>query len=310
MDVTDSTTRVRMMLADTAGADGATISAADGLLRTFHGDPSVNWPALYAEVTQRAAGVAPAGSPYWTQGRPLSVLAFWGSDARARLAADQNTPAATLALLAADPDQGVRQWAAAPRRPTVLAAPVPVPPVPGPAPRKGSRWLPAVLASLATAVVAGLIGAGLWSAGVQNGYTTTVVDQEAREATTHEELTGQYELKTLKRRVCGNNKDYLSCVNQHVTLYNTVCLSKDLNGLAKATCSDLKKFIHDVKVRYRRCGAGCRTRADANGLWGWAYLRTVPLVASVSNNDALPEITHDERCTFVLGPIKLGTCPR
>ncbi len=308
MDAPDPTTRVRAMLVDTAGADGTTIGAADGLLQTYHGDPTINWQGLHAEAAARGDGVAPVGPPYWTLGRPSSVLAFWGADGRSRIAADPATPSPLLSLMAADPDPRVRQWASARGGAPSTAA---LPPIaPGVAPKRGSRWLPAVLAAVVTALAACLVGAGLWSAGVNNGYATTVVDQQAREATSREALTGQYELKELKRRICGNNKDYLSCVNMHVTLYNAVCLNTKLTGAASATCHDLSTFIDTTKVRYKKCGTGCKTRADADGKWGWPYLQAVPVVETVSNDDALPEISHVERCEFVLGAVKLGTCPR
>ena len=38
------------------------------------------------------------------------------------------------------------------------------------------------------------------------------------------------------------------------------------------------------------------------------YLRLVADTVNVSDNDKVPEITHEESCYFELGPIAIGNC--
>ena len=153
-------------------------------------------------------------------------------------------------------------------------------------------------------------GAVALIAGFSNAYSFTVVDQEERAETFHRELTGRYDVEEESRRICGGDEDYLSCINQHVVLYNVVCRGKTLTSDGSAVCKELKGFIAETRGKYRTCGSGCETRADSDGLWGWPYLRSVPVTVLVSNGDSLPEVAHRERCNFDLGPFKIGNCSR
>lgn len=317
MNGPDATASVAQeVFAASSRVDGATIGTVDANLRNHVQNHAVDWRRLHAEAQQRDRGVIPEGPPYWDQGRPLSVLAFMGAAARVRIAADPHTPGALLAIMAGDPDQSVHgavagRAAAAPGANAPMAAEgrpdaVPPPTRPG-SPRR--VWMSAVVASLATAVVLAAAVAGLAFVGLNNGYSYSVTDQTGREETFHEEWTGTYDIVALNKRICGDNDDYLSCIDQHEAVHTTECLNLKLTSDGAATCRELKTFIKQGKARYKTCGYGCTTRADSNGLWGWTYLRAVPVTEQVSNKDAVPEVTHIERCTFVLGPITLGSCP-
>ena len=158
--------------------------------------------------------------------------------------------------------------------------------------------LTAALASLAVTVIGGF----------SNAYSVEVVDQEARLATSHQELTGRYSVSYASDQLCGDGEDLLSCVNQHVVLYNIVCADRPLTDDGNEICSSLSGFVDEIQAEYDRCGTGCETQADEDGLWGWPYLRLTPETASVSTGDWLPEISHHEHCYFKLGQIQVGSC--
>src|SRR5699024_9428318 len=54
--------------------------------------------------------------------------------------------------------------------------------------------------------------------GLSNGYERDVVYEEAFSITNFEAMTFEE-----GDQICGGGEDYLSCLNQHVTMYNTVC---------------------------------------------------------------------------------------
>lgn len=152
------------------------------------------------------------------------------------------------------------------------------------------------------------VGAVALIAGFNNAYSITVVDQEARAETFHREPTGRYSVKERTDRICGHDEDYLSCINQHVVLYNVVCKGNKLTADGSNVCTELDGFIGEIRKTYKTCGSGCETRAGNDGLWGWPYLQSVPETVRISNSDSLSEISHLEHCNFKLGPVKVGNC--
>ena len=127
---------------------------------------------------------------------------------------------------------------------------------------------------------------------------------------TREEPTGLYDVYETDRRICGNDEDYFSCVNQHVAVFNSSCADVPLTQAGDEICTELEGFIEDTKASYAECGADCRTVAGDGGLWGWAYLETEAEMHEVVDQEARPAVTHTERCDFVLGAIEIGSCPR
>lgn len=183
------------------------------------------------------------------------------------------------------------------------------PPVPAPPRVRGSHvpWI--VLSGILSAVVVAAVFLVLIIVGLSNAYTVTVVDRAAHAETFHTEVGDTFDIVEQGGRICDSGDDYWNCVNMHVAMYNTVCLDQALTADATQTCTNLSSFIADTKKRYKKCGAGCTTKGNKDGLWGWAYLRLAPTSVEVSNNDQQPEVTHEERCAFDLGAIRLGTCP-
>lgn len=174
-------------------------------------------------------------------------------------------------------------------------------------PRKGKAgWI--VLASVGGALVLALIACVV--AGFANGYSHEVVVQEATEATYKDQPTGSYDVVEKDERICGGDEDYLSCINQHVAVYNSVCADAVLTSYGEMICESLSTFIEDIRSEYDRCGAGCTTAAGSDGTWGWPYLEQVAEMETVVDEPAQPEVTRTERCTFDLGPIEFGSCPR
>lgn len=160
-------------------------------------------------------------------------------------------------------------------------------------------------------ITLGVVGFVAWSVaaiGMHNGYEHTVVDQEARTATYHSELSGTYSLVSTGEQLCGDDEDYLSCINQHVTLFNSVCVGYTLTDSAQLTCDDLSEFIDDVNDQYDSCGYGCRTRADGED-WGWSYQRLVQTRRDVLTSDGVPQVSHVERCDFQFAGWSIGSCP-
>lgn len=155
-----------------------------------------------------------------------------------------------------------------------------------------------------TAMTAFGVSLGLFAAGVANGYTFEVVDRPSQQVT---EFSGiAFERGS---RICGGGSDYQSCANMHAAMYNSLCTTSDwprLTSAARLTCGQLDEFVDDVLARSRSCGYGCTTSADAEGRWGWSYLRPV----SVTTQVTIDRVTHVETCWFNLGPVKLGNCPR
>lgn len=175
-------------------------------------------------------------------------------------------------------------------------------------PKRGARWIPIGLSSLATALVVVVVGLALIDAGLRNAYSITVVDQESRSADFHYEPTGRYDLVASTEYICGDGYQFYTCIEQHRTMHNTVCVSVFLTDLATATCARLRLFIEEGYVRLEACGYGCETRAD-DGKWGWTHLRLRAETTLVSNGDEIPEISHREHCYFELGRLALGICP-
>lgn len=304
METGDLTSRLeRHLIFEESSVTGETIAAADRYLHSHQGNPDVDWSRIRSAALARFGDLPPQGAPYWSQGQPLTVAAFWAATARGQIASDPRTPPQLLAILSADPVPAVSSRAQANPSAPVSAAPPPV------GARQRKRWPVALAASLITGVLFGLLVVALVSTGLGNAYSFTVVDQEARAGTFREELTGRHDLTEAKKRICGGDEDYLSCLNQHVTLYNTVCADQDLTEEATQLCSQLDDFVDSTRSRYRTCGSGCRTQVDSSGQWGWPYLNQVPETTEVSNGDALPEISHVENCYFSLGPVRIGNCP-
>lgn len=149
----------------------------------------------------------------------------------------------------------------------------------------------------------------LMIAGLNNAYSFPVVVQEARPATTQLVHGSAMNLTQTDGRICGGGEDYSDCLNMHIAMYNSVCVGMPLTASARSTCADLSTFIDDVSARAADCGSGCTTRTDEQGLWGWAYLRPTSERVAISNDNRLPEITHDEHCVFSLGAVQFGNCP-
>lgn len=160
-------------------------------------------------------------------------------------------------------------------------------------------WLPLLLVALLSFIVVGST----------NNYPVEVVVQEARPATQSLQATGNYNVSRTDSRICEPDQDYLACINAHVAAYNSVCVSNPLTWTASGICSQMSDFIAQIKNNYQGCGYGCRTQGEY-GTWGWPYLRLEPEVAMASDNNALPQVTRTEHCSFDLGIIQIGTCGR
>lgn len=127
--------------------------------------------------------------------------------------------------------------------------------------------------------------------------------------TYHDEVynTGYYNVVGTDKSICVGGEDYLSCVNSHVTMYNSICADKLLTSSAKLTCDSLDSFINDVKSRYKSCGYGCTTRGGSGEKWGWNYYTSSEETETkkVSNND---EVTHIAHCYTNIWGSKWGEC--
>lgn len=307
------------VLADMSMVNGKTIGDVDTVLHTYHQNPAVDWSRVHAEALRRVGNVTPFSRPYWVQGRPVSVLAFWDADARGRLAQDPNTPPSLLTIMASDPDLSVQHRVASnPNTPAdvreVLSENTEsTKPYPTEAATKStvrdSKKFTIMMTSAITTVLLGLVVAALIIAGLNNAYSFKVVDQPARKETYHQQFTGKYDITPSHLQVCGDGEDYASCVKQHEVLYEAVCADTSLTEKGLATCRSLNDFLAGSRVELQKCGSGCMTKAGENGLWGWPYIRAVPATSLVSNNDRLPEISHSEHCYFKLGPARIGNCP-
>ncbi|MDR0951076.1 MAG: hypothetical protein LBM13_05570 [Candidatus Ancillula sp.] len=126
------------------------------------------------------------------------------------------------------------------------------------------------------------------------------IDQKASNSTYQ---TGNYNIEDTGNSICGNNEDYLSCVNQSVSVYNSVCVNKNLTASANKTCDDFSSFIDEIKQKYDSCGYGCTTSSE-NGKWGWDYLEDVP----ETKTKTIPEEKHAAFCYLGNGWLKIGEC--
>lgn len=104
--------------ADSRLAGGA-LWATDGMLHSYE-SKEIDWEALWRSAANNQRGIPPYGErPYWTPtgpgGRwtPHSVLAFWGTESRLRVANDPRTDELFLKMIFEDPDARVRSAAAA-----------------------------------------------------------------------------------------------------------------------------------------------------------------------------------------------------
>lgn len=92
--------------------------ATDGMLHPYY-EADIDWRGIWDAASDQAVGVPPFGlRPYWISSQepggqplPLSTLAFRGSQARAQVAIDPETPESVLQILASDPDPLVRRAA-------------------------------------------------------------------------------------------------------------------------------------------------------------------------------------------------------
>jgi hypothetical protein len=134
------------------------------------------------------------------------------------------------------------------------------------------------------------------------------VDQEYQAGTYRTENTGNYNITYTSRWICSGGQDYLSCVNQHVSIYNSVCVGKNLTASANSICNNLNDFIDETKSKYYNCGYDCKTVSDNSGNWGWQYLDLTPETHRLSNHDAKKEISHSAFCIIKLGVLEIGEC--
>lgn len=157
---------------------------------------------------------------------------------------------------------------------------------------------------VATAVGAGVVGS-LVVAGLNGSYDTVVEDRPAGAPIA--EFTG-LDLRPLDGEICGGGEDYWSCTAMHNTMWNSLCtgFDDDRTLIARATCDGLRSFVDRSWERYETCGAGCETRTNDDGRWGYSYYSAVPQTRLVEQ----PRVTHTETCYFALGSIKIGYCPR
>lgn len=142
--------------------------------------------------------------------------------------------------------------------------------------------------------------------GLQNNYDVVIVDQPAEPASQSLRPTGKYHVTTTRERICEPGDNYLGCVNSHIAMFNSVCIDRKLTSNAYAECGRLKDFLDEIGDAYDRHGYEYTT--GAKGDWGWPYLRLEPETEMRSNNDARPELTHREHCSFDLGVVTVGTC--
>lgn len=157
---------------------------------------------------------------------------------------------------------------------------------------------------IATALTAGTVGA-LVVVGLNGSYDTVIVDRAAEEPIA--EFVG-FDVQSLDGEICGVGEDYWSCTAMHNTMWNSLCTGSDDNRtlVARGTCDSLRNFVDEAWARYETCGAGCETRTDVDGRWGYSYHNAVPQTRMVEQ----PRIAHTETCYFALGAIKIGFCPR
>ena len=81
--------------------------ATDGMVHTYY-EADIDWRGIWDAASDQAVGVPPFGlRPYWISSQepggqplPLSTLAFRGSQARAQVAIDPETPESVLQILA------------------------------------------------------------------------------------------------------------------------------------------------------------------------------------------------------------------
>jgi len=178
-------------------------------------------------------------------------------------------------------------------------------------------YIAALTITITIAAVASVLGAVV-VVGLNNAYSTTVVLQRERAATTQSSYSGAVDLVYSSDYICGDGDDYNNCLNMHIAMYNSVCVTSarslfnpskvELSSSANNTCDRLDSFIEDIRARAASCGYGCTTQADEDGRWGWAYLRPSPVSVEISNDNRLPRLTYLEHCLFDLGFIKLGAC--
>lgn len=166
----------------------------------------------------------------------------------------------------------------------------------------------ALTIAIALVILVITLGFSAFVTGGQFFKWRTKVVQEKKPETFRQENTGNYNINYTQRQICGGGEDYLSCVNSHVTLYNSICVGKSLTDGAESTCASLLDFIHDVQNRSATCGYGCVTQVADDGLWGWPYLELEPETRQVSNNDGASEITRPSLCFVKIGTVAIGEC--
>lgn len=160
-------------------------------------------------------------------------------------------------------------------------------------------------------VVSSVIGA-LLVTGLNNARSHEVIVSELTSLSAYSATT--IDLVQSSRQICRDGDDYTQCLNMHIAMYNSVCVTSDaspfstpatLSSTARLTCNSLGGLIEDMQVERANCGYGCTVRVGADGRWGFAYLRPSLVATKVH----VPRVTYEERCDFDLGPIKLGYCP-
>lgn len=165
----------------------------------------------------------------------------------------------------------------------------------------------AAVASVLTAVAIVGLFAALIVAGLDNSYSFTVIDRPESSLT----RANGVELVS-SEQICGDGEEYSGCVNMHVAVYNSACLSpgpswvdsSPLTPASVSTCASLLDFIEEAKAQSDACGYGCTTTTGGSGEWGWAYLSP----RMVTQDVVIEGVSHREYCWFVLGPFGLGSC--
>lgn len=272
---------------------GSQIEYVDSLLRQFCIGRSFLWSDIRSTVESFRGELPPFGGTYWLGEKPVSLAAFFTTEARLRLASDPQTPAGLRSLMTVDHEASVRIQALVESRTADHAQ--------SPSDESGNSgffgklfWI-AAIAFLAV----GFINARVYEA---NAETQTPDTAESSQSIT-------YNIVDTKDRICSDGDQYVSCLNMHIQMYNQTCASDySLSESAQDLCDSLKKWNAKGKKTAKGCGSGCTARSEKGEEWGWTTLKLVPEEVAPTPDEGLFGIQLKE-CLFLFSDIKLGACP-
>ena len=292
----DDSERIITLIRDTSTeTQAADIAAVDLRFRDYVEPLEIDWNRVWASFSA-IAHIPPIQGSYWLDGKPVSILAFWDTPHRIRIASDPHAPEGLRGLMLNDADPHVRDLARDQFPEKELST--------APATKStSSGWVWAFVGAL---VIAFFVG--------QSNASDFEEEHKQARADALELRASQVAFDVVEEGgyICKNNQDYGSCLKASIEMYNAVCAGSYLTEQGDAYCSNLKKSNADAKKKAKKCVGRCVTLIKKGEENPWVRIkpRVPPEELEPFYKSDLSAILEIQamRCLLLLGPIEIGNC--